>query len=419
MSNPQALLALVNAAKQAGAVAGKVMASTPQSLAAFTKSARIAPYVLIEEPLRQQPYISDILHAATSIYAGYYLTAVSLLGDVSGVSVLEKLDRINPNRPMDALGRSGRRLMSMTTEDFKLGLPFKGRPHVKGSWGYSQESHRFMPEPLLAMEAKVTETTVSSTATTTPLDNGGRSTTTQTKTTVTAPDDPVEPIHSPGLSRDTLLAAKEASSLAVGKLLEVRMVIDGQQLTVPTMVTLFPNTSDSESFAHILSLHEQAHSVRERWHDWRSGNISFWSDFVMMRDIIKKHRRVLVKDKSGYYAAVSRQSRNHRVASILDTPSLAEASNILVFTSTCARRVEAVIGGKLSDFGVREAVFEKTQAMIMFVVDRDREMVKIYHSGIEMANELSVRELKVANKNTGPDVAEILKAYQLGNAPSF
>lgn len=412
MSNPQALLALVNAAKQAGAVAGKVMASTPQSLAAFTKSARIAPYVLIEEPLRQQPYISDILHAATSIYAGYYLTAVSLLGDVSGVSVLEKLDRINPNRPMDALGRSGRRLMSMTTEDFKLGLPFKGRPHVKGSWGYSQESHRFMPEPLLAMEAKVTETTVEVTVGETTNADGS----TTTKTTTRQPEDV---INSPGLNRDTLLAAKEASSLAVGKLLEVRMVIDGQQLTVPTMVTLFPNTSDSESFAHILSLHEQAHSVRERWHDWRSGNISFWSDFVMMRDIIKKHRRVLVKDKSGYYAAVSRQSRNHRVASILDTPSLAEASNILVFTTTCARRVEAVIGGKLSDFGVREAVFEKTQAMIMFVVDRDREMVKIYHSGIEMANELSVRELKVANKNTGPDVAEILKAYQLGNAPSF
>lgn len=412
MSNPQALLALVNAAKQAGAVAGKVMASTPQSLAAFTKSARIAPYVLIEEPLRQQPYISDILHAATSIYAGYYLTAVSLLGDVSGVSVLEKLDRINPNRPMDALGRSGKRLMSMTTEDFKLGLPFKGRPHVKGSWGYSQESHRFMPEPLLAMEAKVTETTVEVTVGETTNADGS----TTTKTTTRQPEDV---INSPGLNRDTLLAAKEASSLAVGKLLEVRMVIDGQQLTVPTMVTLFPNTSDSESFAHILSLHEQAHSVRERWHDWRAGNISFWSDFVMMRDIIKKHRRVLVKDKSGYYAAVSRQSRNHRVASILDTPSLAEASNILVFTTTCARRAEAAIGGNLSNFGVREAVFEKTQAMIMFVVDRDREMVKIYHSGIEMANELSVRELKVANKNTGPDVAEILKAYQLGNAPSF
>lgn len=406
MSNPQQLLTVANQVKNAaGAMRG-------QSLASFTKSARIAPYVLIEESLRQQPYISDILHAATSIYAGYYLTAVSLLGDVNGVSVLEKLDRVNPNRPMDALGRAGKKLM-MTTEDFKLGLPFKGRPHVKGSWGYSQESHRFMPDAFLALEAaKVTETTVEVTVGETTNADGS----TTTKTTTRQPEDV---INSPGLNRDTVLAAKEASNLAVGKLLEVRMVINGQQLTVPTMVTLFPNTSDSESFAHILSLHEQTQSVRERWHDWRSGNISFWSDFVMMRDIIKKHRRVLMKDKSGYYAAVTRQSRNHKVASALDAPSLAEASNILVFSTTCARRAEADIGGKLSDFGVREAVFEKTQAMIMFVVDRDREMVKIYHSGIEMANELSVRELKVANKNSGPDVAEILKAYQLGNAPSF
>ena len=411
MSNPQQLLTLANGVKNAvGVMRG-------QSLATFTQSARIAPYVLIEDSLRQQPYISDILHAATSIYAGYYLTAVSLLGDVNGVSVLEKLDRINPNRPIDALSRAGK--MRMSTESFALGLPFKGRPEVKGVWGYSQESHRFMPEAVLALEAKVTETTVNSTVRSTPNDDGSKTTTTSSKTTVSAPDDPVEPINSPGLNRDTLVAAKEASSLAVGKLLEVRMVINGQQLTVPTMVTLFPNTSDSESFAHILSLHEQAHTVRERWHDWRSGNISFWSDFVMMRDIIKKHRKVLIKDKSGYYAAVTRQTRNHKLASALDSPSLAEASNVLIFSSTTARRAEAEIGGKLTDFGVREAVFEKTKAMIMFVVDRDREMVQIYHAGIEMANELSVRELKVANKNSGPDVAEILKAYQLGNAPSF
>lgn len=419
------LLALVNAVAQtAGKVANsKVGLNGPlgnQSLAKFTESARISPYVLIEENIRQQSYVTDILHAATNIYAGYYLTAVSLLGDVTGVSVLDKLDRINPNRPMNLPGR----LMKLTQEDFALGLPFKDRmvPTGKLPWTFNAESHSFSKEawdPFGGVGGSAKGPDASD-----PIyaaGGGKRAPSTASGPADNAPcsgsDDSGQ--GNPGMGRDTIVTAKEASNLAVGKLLEVAMVINGQTLRIPTTVTLFPNVSDTESFAHILGLHERSHRVKERWHDWRSGKISFWSDFVMMRDIIKKHRKVLVKDKSGYYAAVTRQDRNHKIAASLAAPSLAEASNILVFSSTCARRAEALIGGSLNDFATREAVFEKTKAMIMFVVDRDRELVKIYHSGIEMANELTLRELKMANKNSGPDVAEILKAYQLGNAPSF
>lgn len=422
------LLALVNSLAQTAPAVGTKVANSKaglngplgnQSLAKFTESARISPYVLIEENIRQQAYVTDILHAATNIYAGYYLTAVSLLGDVTGISVLDKLDRINPNRPINLPGR----LMKMSQEDFALGLPFQDRmkPTGKLAWTFNAESHTFSKEAWdpfggVGGSAKGTD----------PNDpiyaagGGKRPPSTASGPADNAPCSGSEgPAGNPGMGRDTIVTAKEASNLAVGKLLEVAMVINGQTLRIPTTVTLFPNVSDTESFAHILGLHERSHRLKERWHDWRSGKISFWNDFVMMRDIIKKHRQVLVKDKSGYYAAVTRQDRNHKIAASLSAPSLAEASNILIFSTTCARRAEALIGGTLSDCKTREAVFEKTKAMIMFVIDRDRELVRIYHSGIEMANELSLRELKMANKNSGPDVAEILKAYQLGNAPSF
>ena len=382
-----------------------------QSLAKFTHAARISPYVLIEESLRQQPYIQDILQAATNIYAGYYLTAVAMVGDVSGVSVLEKIERINPNREVNV-----RRML--TQESFELGLPFADTETPKGKWAFSAESHYFN------MEARETTTTTvngSRNSNSKSTDHEGNvstsrnSETSGTTTTVTRTTG-----EQNAMNRDTYVTAKEASNLATGKLLEVKMVINGEAISVPTTVTLFPNVADSESFVHILGLHERTQKVVERWHDWRSGKISFWSDFVFMRDLVKKHRKVLIKDKSGYYGAVVRQDRNNKAAGALTkAPSLAEASNILIFSTTCARRAEAQIGGELKDYATREAVFETTKAMIMFIVDRDNETVKIYHSGIEMANHLTLRELKVANKNSGPDVAEILKAYQLGNAPSF
>jgi hypothetical protein len=45
--------------------------------------------------------------------------------------------------------------------------------------------------------------------------------------------------------------------------------------------------------------------------------------------------------------------------------------------------------------------------------------VTIYHRSLEIPTQVSIKELKTANKGSGPDVAEILKAYQLGNAPTI
>ena len=400
-----------NAAKST-VEAAKVM-SQGQSLAKFTQRARIAPYVLIEENLRQQPYITDILQAATNIYAGYYLTAVALVGDVAGVSVLDKLDRVNPNREVDL----SRVRTKMSFESFSMGLPFEGTETPAGKWGFSTATHQFTT----SMEAWDPFSGL----------GGGKGKGTYD------PNDPVyaaggkvggdsgkkeenqRPADHPQMARDTVLTAKEASNLACGKLLEVRVVINGATVSIPTTVVLFPNTSDSASFVHILSVHDETQTVTERWHDWRSGAKTL-SDFLFMRDLVRKHRATLMKDRSGYYAAVSAQNRNSKLAAGQSkTSSLAEASNILIFSSSCAKQAEYQIGGSLDNFAVRERVFEKTQAMLMFVVDRDSEMVKIYHSGLALANELKIRELKFANKNTGPDVAEILKAYQLGNTPSF
>ena len=58
-------------------------------------------------------------------------------------------------------------------------------------------------------------------------------------------------------------------------------------------------------------------------------------------------------------------------------------------------------------------------AMIMVVIDTDYESVTIYTRDIQLPNKFSVRELKTANKGSGPDVGEILKAYRIGMQPTI
>jgi hypothetical protein len=90
-----------------------------------------------------------------------------------------------------------------------------------------------------------------------------------------------------------------------------------------------------------------------------------------------------------------------------------------VIAEATRKELERTIGGRLKDFRTREKLFKETYAMLLVVVDPDWEQVTIYHRSIEQATQLSAGDLKSANRSKGPDVGEILKAYQLGTSPSI
>lgn len=384
-----------------------------QSLAKTIDSARISPYVLVEDEIRRQPYVTDALQAAASIFTGYYLIAVSLTADVNGVSVLDRIDRVNPNRMAFKGG------LGLSMEDYSTGLPTHEREIVPGGWSFSADTGHFVKGQTLSQESYDPITNSSRAGSYDPLMAGsGGSVPRQPKGGAKRPDGTdVSVPEKPKQAKLAIANATEAANLAVGKLIAVDLTINGEQLSIPTMVTLFPMIADRESFLHILSSFNRELTWKERWHDYRSGVIGA-TDFATGRDLIKKHRQTMIKDKSGFYRIVQRQNRNNKIAAASRGPSLAEASSILMFSATLARMVEVENGVSFDSFDDRENIFETTQSMIMFVIDTEWDRVTIYHSGFQAPTKLELRELKSANKNAGPDVAEILKAYQLGSAPS-
>lgn len=332
------------------------------SLIEYTRATRVEPIALIDRRAALLPDTEDVLNSLLNIFAGYYLQAVALSVNVGSVDVLKLLEKLNPNRdPLEAA--SNGRWSQMATSMESMALPFPNQP--VGHDVYSQENA------------------------TTQLSGQAR-------------------------------MINENGNLSVGKLIEVGIESDGKKATFPVMIRMIANTIEPDTLSHILSLGSEDNSFKERYHKWRSGQINFIRDLIMCQDLIDKHKRALMSDKSGYYRSKMDNRRKNSLSAILSgNPSVATASSIFVLTTETIKDLERSLRGRIRDFKTREKLFAESYGMMMAVIDPDFEMVTIYHRSIEQETQVSLKELKRSNSRKGPDILDILKAFQQNTSPTF
>lgn len=362
------------------------------SLIEYTQPTRVEPIVLMDESLVRLPYANDIMQSLTSLFSGYYLQAVALSVNVGSVDVVRLLDRLNPKRGVadnvvNGVSNGVATMVSMeSAEAYRFALPVPGGRDNLHRLNVSLES-------------------VYDTAAT--LANGieeGERTGQQNAT----------------MARDTVAMLGELTNLSVGKMLEVNIESNGTRATFPINVRLICSGIGTKELVHILSVGSKNISVKERFHAWRAGQLEFVRDLLLCQDLIDAHKKTLAKDPTGLYDEMRKRRKGNSISAIFSgQPSVATASNIIVMSAEAVKNLERQIGGRLKDFRTREKVFRETYCMILCVVDPEWEHVTFYHRSISLPSEMSVKELSVSNKGKGPDVAEILKAYQLGNSPSI
>jgi len=368
-----------NAARKVLDTAAKSDFSGPTDLISFTQSARLEPIMLVDQKALLVPFISDVSHTMLSLFTGYFLQAIAIDTNISGVRVMDRLDKFNPDRNLQEATRA---LLSMESAGalvpydskaaYAHGLPFPG---IK-----------------VGMEAYGVQVSF---------------------------EDDDKDAKAGYTAKDMTKLVQDVTNLAVGKVIEVTITENGQSAKVPLTIRLRATSMPSNVLVETLSVGGVDYSASARLRAWRAGELRFWSDIVLGLDRIDAHRAAAVKDTSGYYSAVHKRDTNNKLVSVMKgTPSIGTASSIIVLTEQTRRDLERNINGRLSDFKVRQGIFQNTFSMLMAVVDPEWENVTIYHRGIEMPTELSAKDLKSASKGNGPDLAEILKAYQLGAAPS-
>lgn len=364
--------------------AAKMLAGTREgsdSLVGYTSSARVEPLLLIDSDLLFHEALPDIQQSLLAQFSGYYLQAAALSMNVGEVSVVKQLEKLNPSRDGKA-----------TIAGHVLGLEnFSGGKDVDvialGMESYQDFSNR-LPAPGDPRN-HLDRTTIS-------MESGG-----------------VE------AAKDINAELRQLSNLSVGKLLNVKVSDGENSVVIPVAVRLMANSITPKSLIHILSAGSKDVSFSERVHQWRSGEIEFFRDLIACTDLIESHKQHLKDDKDGIYSSIlSRRSQNAIASMVSGNWSVATASNLLIMSDQTRIEAEVELGLRLSDAKSRQKVFEKTYLMIMVVVDTDRDRVTFYHRGIPDALSISLRDLKAANKGSGPDISDILSAYRLGQSPA-
>lgn len=333
------------------------------SLTDYARNTRVEPITVVDRSLMNYEGTLETLNTLTSLFAAYYLQAISISATVGNIEVNRHLERFNPNRnPGDNLIDGAGTLLAL--EEFALSLP-----------------------GVLSMEA-----------------GAGR--------------DAEETISRTG--RDDVRDIGMISNLCVGKMFTVEIKDNNHTAQIPVSVRLIATDSAPENIVSILSAGSDLKSVSERFEGLSLGRLTFWRDIVMMQDLIESHQERAMKDNTGMYlAARKRASGNFWSGLFSMNPSVATASNIFVVSNVTAQKLEGTIAGKLKDFKTREKVFASMYMIFMVVIDTEYDRVTIYTRGIPESNSLSLGALKSVNKGTGPNVSEILSAYTLGRSPNL
>jgi len=397
----------------------------PSSLSEFALRTMVRPRVLVESPLRGQSFMKDLLQHATNTFTGFYTASATLLdADVIKSQVLDRMDRLNPNREpaldlfvsndgiavnshsvQGAVDTKGNYAYSFEEADFADGLPFSSKLSMESK---KNRNHQH-PEP------KIPEAPNEPNKPAKSKDEEKI----QYKRTGDGPT--VYEKASDRLAMATTITATEDQGLAVGKIFSMKFRINKEERELQLACVLAPMVTDPASMASILSLYTARQTLKERWHGLKSGSLSP-TEFLFLTDIARKHKQTMRNDKSGYYAEQARLQRNGKLAGVLSgQSSLATASAIIVTSAATMARAELEVGRPVTDFETREAMMAANNSFVWYIVDTEWATVRQYVRGMEQGAEWNFNELKKSSKGDGVDVVELVKAFSSGRplGPSF
>lgn len=341
------------------------------SMTTITKLTRAEPLTIISNDCSNLAYLPDLMNTMVSLYSAHYLQAVAIMTRVRDIEVVRLLDRLNPDRDSTGFLLEGR----LATESIYEGRLFNNQ--------YSLPTARVM-----AAESDSSK--------------GG------------------------GSGMVDRAALYEASNLAVGKLLNV--VIDttdaeGNERShnIPVSVRLSPTFVPTDTLNYIFTHRAIDDSWTEKWYAWRAGRISFIKDGIFAQNMIDEYRKAAMQDKSGTLQEIVRRATNARTYGMLTkNPSLAVSSNLYVISKPVSQAIEHKVGVKFADSRGRAKLLNGTYAMIIAVVDEEKEMIDFYFRDIEAPARVSVRSLKSVSKDkNGLDIGDLMRSLMEGKTPTF
>ncbi len=354
-----------------------------KSLAGYTAAARVEPSVFVGSDLIYKPWISDILQTTQSLFAGMWLTAADMVtAQINGVSVLQVLDPLNPNRDPDYAAFAKNLAKRVGVESEKR--------------YFSRENYKWaLPTKKQIEKAKADGDNT----------NGGGNNVRRN----------IEAVADDRLNR----TINDASNLVAGKLLSIRTTIGNQVNDMRIALRMSVQEIPEEVLVELVGDKSINQSFKERLFDVAAGKIG-WMDLIFCMDLFRERKRLIAKDKTEIVRQVRERQLKHKRAGLMTgNASMAEMSNIYVISTDTSDQLKARFGLDLDNFQQRQKAFENTSGMIFVVVDIDNERATFYTDTIARSTNIGLVDIKTANKAKDGNIMDIFNAYKEGASVRF
>ena len=334
--------------------------STNSSLFRFVKRATVISRVYIDNTLANEEIITPIMLNVMDLYVGLIMTALNLNSYIQGCT-----------RVRDVLS-------TVATEDFKPVTNI----HKELDKYFALKGAAAMP----AME-----------------------------------DDAVKTAE--------LSKTSSVQPLPVGRVVDVKMSgtdRDGNPSkgsNVQVLVQLHPMFVPPEVSAQFIAMNFKP-SFSQRWLQMTSGEISFWSDFLLGNDLRRQKYNAMRKDKNGVLKDME-DRRSNAVSNLwlkllsVEPDRQNIANTILIYESKNFKKACSNSGINFQNYSSRQKFFEATMSMIVISVDIMYSKISMYYNGINTSSELTFDQCKRNSKTEGVDIMTMMKQYAQGMAPKF
>lgn len=359
------------------------------SLVRQSAVARVEPIMVIDPELMYYEGMSDIAQSVLSQITALYLQVAALSStSVDGISIAQKLEQLNPSRQaLDHIGstlNADASLYSLGVESaYAEGLPTQHRRQYFEQLSTGIESDKTGEQPAAKKDDRSTA-------------------------------------ESLFYGKEAIAATHELANLSVGKVFSVELSAHGRKETVPVSIRLIARSVRPDLFLSFFVKDHLDKTAEDRFYAWKVGRLSFVKDILLAMDAYKQYKKQRMQDTSGVSQEIGSRDANNRVSGMLTgRKSLNGLANVVVMSSTTARTIEAKMAGRFKDPRWRAERMEVLSSMILVIVDKEYDRVTFYYDSIPLGSELGLRDLKSSNKGGGPDVLEILKAYQASTVPTL
>lgn len=374
-----------------------------RSLLELGRVTEVEAITVVDTALTVHESTTDVLKFANTLYASWYLSAAAVLTDTGRVRTVDLLTKLNPSKsPSYAVANS---ILSVAEKAIstgaRAGLLSHGFEAVEIT---SENAPVRLPRTIGQMTASL-----EAAAPTVEAKAGD-----DTKKN----SDPA-PVYVGGMRNANDLAT--VANLSIGQAVTLTVTDGKASKDVVVNVRLVTVPTAPRILSTILKWSDKDVRLKSRISAWRAGELRFWRDVVLMRDIFTERQRLLMDDRSDLFKTLLGRQRNSMINSVLTaTPDVGNMSSILVVSQDNLRRFEEMeLEGRISNFNFRQRVMNNTGLVMIIVVDPISELVTIYNHTNALPTECSIRQLKSAGKGGASDFTEIIKLMNQNKMPSY